>query len=128
MGEDTGFFGEVLHPGSHLDSIRMVVRSEADAATIDSDVLRMRRREQPALDDLVQVIDPWGPSPVQPVAVRSGLPPTPKDALRNAFLDLDVHASPVLIPFGPRGFAPVTDGDYTPERLIPDASENPTPR
>lgn len=128
MGEDARFFGEVMHSGSHLDSIRMVAAGEADAATIDSNVLWMRRREQPELDDLVQVIDSWGPFPVQPVVVRSGLPPALKDALRDAFLDLDVRDAPALARFGFRGFAPVTEADYAPERLIPDAGENPAPR
>ena len=128
MGEDTRFFGEVLHSGSHLDSIRMVADREADAATIDSNVLWMRLEEEPELADEVRVIDSWGPFPVQPVVVRSGLPPGLKEALRDAFLDLDVHASPAPAQFGLRGFAPVTDGDYAPERLIANANENPTPR
>ena len=128
MGEDTRFFGEVMHSGSHLDSIRMVADRESDAATIDSNVLWMRRKEEPELADLVRVIDSWGPFPVQPVVVRSGLPPDLKDALRDAFLGLDVHAAPALAGFGLRGFAPVTDEDYAPERLIPDARENLTAR
>jgi phosphonate transport system substrate-binding protein len=128
MGEDTRFFGEVMHSGSHLDSIRMVADREADAATIDSNVLWMRLKEVPELADKVRVIDSRGPFPVQPVVVRSALPPALKDALRDAFLDLDVRAAPALARFGLRGFAPVTDGDYAPERLIPDASEIPAPR
>src|ERR671917_281069 len=125
MGEDTRFFGEVLHSGSHLDSIRMVADREADAATIDSNVLWMRLKESPELADLVRVIDSWGPFPVQPVVVRSGLDPTLKGALRDAFLDLDVHAVPALAEFGFRRFAPVTDEDYAPGRLLPNASEKP---
>jgi phosphonate transport system substrate-binding protein len=127
MGEDPRFFGEVLHSGSHLDSIRMVADHEADAATIDSNVLWMRLKERPALADLVRVIDSWGPFPVQPVVVRSGLDPALKGALRDAFLDLDVYAVPALAGFGFRRFAPVTDEDYAPERLLPNASEKPAP-
>ena len=127
MGEDPRFFGEVLHSGSHLDSIRMVADREADAATIDSNVLWIRLKESPELADLVRVIDSWGPFPVQPVVVRSGLDPALKEALRDAFLDLDVHAVPALAEFGFRRFAPVTDEDYAPERLLPNARERPTP-
>ena len=127
MGEDQRFFGEVLHSGSHLDSIRMVADHEADAATIDSNVLWMRLKARPELADLVRVIDSWGPFPVQPVVVRSGLDPALKGALRDAFLDLDVHAVPALAEFGFRRFAPVTDEDYAPERLLPNASEKPAP-
>ena len=127
MGEDQRFFGEVLHSGSHLDSIRMVADHEADAATIDSNVLWMRLKARPELADLVRVIDSWGPFPVQPVVVRSGLDPALKGALRDAFLDLDVHAVPALAEFGFRRFAPVTDEDYAPGRLLPNASEKPTP-
>lgn len=128
MGEETSFFGEVLHSGSHLDSIRMVADREADAATIDSNVLWMRRREEPELADRVRVIDSWGPFPVQPVVVRSGLTPALKGALRDAFLDLDVNAVPALAGFGLKGFAPVTERDYAQERLVPDAREKLTPR
>lgn len=127
MGEDQRFFGEVLHSGSHLDSIRMVADHEADAATIDSNVLWMRLKERPELAELVRVIDSWGPFPVQPVVVRSGLDPALKGALRDAFLDLDVYAVPALAEFGFRRFAPVTDEDYAPERLLPNASEKPAP-
>jgi ABC-type phosphate/phosphonate transport system substrate-binding protein len=128
MGEDPRFFGEVLHSGSHLDSIRMVADHEADAATIDSNVLWMRLKESPELAGLVRVIDSWGPFPVQPVVVRSGLDPALKGALRDAFLDLDVCAVPALAGFGLRRFAPVTNEDYVPERLLPKAtSEKATP-
>ena len=128
MGEDTRFFGEVLHSGSHLDSIRMVADREVDAATIDSNVLWMRRKEEPELTDLVRVIDSWGPFPVQPVVVRSGLDPASKSALRDALLDLDVRAGTALAGFGLEGFAPVTDKDYAPERLLPDVRDMPAPR
>jgi len=121
MGEDTRFFGEVTRSGSHLDSIRMVADREADAATIDSNVLWMRRKERPELDGRIRVIDSWGPFPVQPVVVRPGLPPALKGALRDAFLDLDARSVPNLARFGLEGFAPVTEKDYAPERLIPGA-------
>ncbi len=127
MGEAPRFFGEVLHSGSHLDSIRMVADHEADAATIDSSVLWMRLKERPELAELVRVIDSWGPFPVQPVVVRSGLDPTLKGALRDAFLDLDVYAVLARAEFGFRRLAPVTDEDYAPERLLPNASEKPAP-
>ncbi len=85
MGEDQSFFGEVLHSGSHLDSIRMVADHEADAATIDSNVLWMHLKERPEIADLVRVIDSWGPFPVQPVVVRSGLDPALKGHFATPF-------------------------------------------
>ena len=128
MGEDTRFFGEVLHSGSHLDSIRMVADRRVDAATIDSNVLWMRRKEEPELADRIRVIDSWGPFPVQPIVVRSGLDPASKSALRDALLDLDVRADSTLAEFGLGGFAPVTDEDYAVERLIPDVREKAAPQ
>ncbi|MGH3146012.1 MAG: phosphate/phosphite/phosphonate ABC transporter substrate-binding protein [Rubrobacter sp.] len=122
MGEDGRYFGRVLHSGSHLDSIRMVAQGQADAATIDSNVLRMRKEKDPALGNLVRVIDSWGPFPVQPVVVRSGFPKGVKSALRDAFLN--VERSTALAGFGLKGFAPVTDKDYATERLALEACES----
>ncbi len=85
-GADEGFFDSVFCSGSHLNSIEAVVNGEADAAAIDSNVLRIRFREAPALRERLRVIESWGPFPIQPVVVRSALHPGLKVRLRAAFL------------------------------------------
>jgi ABC-type phosphate/phosphonate transport system substrate-binding protein len=49
MGADEGFFGRVFCWGSHLTSVAAVVRGEAGAAAIDSNVSDMRLKELPEL-------------------------------------------------------------------------------
>ncbi len=65
-GADESFFGNVVCSGSHLNSIEAVVRGAADAAAIDSNVLRIRFQEGPALRKKLRVIESWGPYPIQP--------------------------------------------------------------
>jgi phosphate/phosphite/phosphonate ABC transporter binding protein len=84
-GEDESFFGSVTCSGSHLNSIEAVLQGQADAAAIDSNVLRIRFRETPALRNTLSVIDSWGPYPIQPIVVNSNLHPHLKEQLRAAF-------------------------------------------
>lgn len=126
MGADGRFFDRMLDSGSHLNSIEMVARGEADAATIDSNVLAIRFRSVPALRDRLRVIESWGPFPVQPVVVRSELHPDLNEELRTSLLAVgsDRHASHPLLDFGLERFAPVTYDDYAPEALALEACES----
>jgi phosphonate transport system substrate-binding protein len=49
MSEYGGFFGRVCCSGSHLESMRMICHGEADAAAIDSNVLRIKLTSSPEL-------------------------------------------------------------------------------
>jgi len=112
MGADEGFFGRVFCSGSHLNSIEAVVRGEADAAAIDSNVLSMRLKEVPELREKLRVIESWGPFPIQPVVVRSALSEGLKEGLRASLLAVDPRTRPALSEFGLQRFVPVTDEDY----------------
>lgn len=119
VGEDEGFFSNMLDSGTHLKSMEMVASGEADASAIDSNVLAMRLRSAPELRERLRVIETWGPFPIQPIVVRSGLSRALKEALRRSLLAMDATER---IPdgFGLRCFAPVTDRDYSAERLMPE--------
>jgi phosphonate transport system substrate-binding protein len=120
MGTDECFFGRVFRSGSHPNSIESVVRGEADAAAIDSNVLSMRLREVPGLREKLRVIESWGPFPIQPVVVRSVLPTGLKERVRASLLTID--ADPLtwraLSGFDLKRFVPVTDADYPPDLLV----------
>src|SRR5215210_8662096 len=88
-GADESFFDNILCSGSHLNSIEAVLGGEADAAAIDSNVLRIRFREAPALRNKLRVIESWGPYPIQPVVVSSALHPDLKQRLRAALLSTE---------------------------------------
>jgi phosphonate transport system substrate-binding protein len=113
-GADESFFDNVFCSGSHIDSIEAVLGGEADAAAIDSNVLRIRLREVPALRKKLRVIESWGPYPIQPVVVSSALPPDLKQRLRIAFLATadDQRTHHILKQFGLTRFVAVGQGDY----------------
>jgi ABC-type phosphate/phosphonate transport system substrate-binding protein len=114
-GTDEKFFDKVFCSGSHLNSIEAVLHGEADAAAIDSNVLRIRFRETPALRKRLRVIDSWGPFPIQPVVVKSALHPELKVRLRAAFLatEEDQYTQRILKRFGLSRFVAVGQKDYS---------------
>ena len=114
-GADESFFDNVFCSGSHLNSIEAVLSAEADAAAIDSNVLRIRFREAPALRNKLRVIESWGPYPIQPVVVSSTLQPALKQRLRAAFLatEQDQQTRRTLKQFGLSRFVAADSEDYS---------------
>ena len=112
---DETYFDNIFCSGSHLDSIEAVLSGEADAAAIDSNVLRIRHREAPALRSKLRVIESWGPFPIQPVVVSSVLPSRLKQRLRAAFLATEANqrTHQILKEFGLTRFVVVDRGDYS---------------
>ncbi len=113
-GADESFFDNIHCSGSHLNSIEAVLNGKADAAAIDSNVLRIRCREVPVLRNELRVIESWGPYPIQPVVVNSTLHPDLKRRLRAAFLttEQDQHTRPTLKQFGLSHFVAGDPEDY----------------
>lgn len=114
-GADENFFDNIFCSGSHLNSIEAIVRGEVDAAAIDSNVLRIRLREAPALRERLRVIESWGPYPLQPVVVSSALHPKLKQRLRAAFLSTEQNQRTrrTLKQFGLSRFVTVGQEDYS---------------
>ena len=113
-GKDENFFGSVTCSGSHLNSIQAVLQGQADAAAIDSNVLRIRLRETPTLRNTLRVIESWGPYPIQPIVVNANLHPNLKDQLRAAFFaaNYNDHTRRVLQWFGLSHFVTVDHKIY----------------
>jgi phosphonate transport system substrate-binding protein len=88
LGETDGFFGEVIEAGFHEESIRMVADHEVDASAIDSQVLAVAVRDDPALRESLRVIDALGPSTIQPVAVSKRVPADLKEQIRGVLLEM----------------------------------------
>ena len=86
LGETHGYFGDVIHAGFHEESIRMVADREVDASAIDSQVLAVALRGDPALRESLHVIDTLGPSTIQPVAVSKRVPTDLKERIRAVLL------------------------------------------
>ena len=114
-GADESFFDNILCSGSHLNSIEAVLSGKADAAAIDSNVLRIHFREAPALRNKLRVIESWGPYPIQPVVVNSALHSVLKQRLRAAFLatEQDQQTRRTLKQFGLSRFVAADPEDYS---------------
>ena len=119
-GTDESFFENILCSGSHLNSIEAVLNGRADAAAIDSNVLRIRFREAPALRKMLRVIESWGPYPIQPIVVSSALQPELKQRLRTAFLvtEQDQQTRRTLKQFGLSHFVAADQRNYSSDAHI----------
>ena len=113
------FFGRTIRSGSHPASVRLVAEGEADVASIDSNVLRILLDRTPDLRDQVRVLESWGPYPIQPVVVRTGLDLALKVALRESLLGtvVDPLSRLELEAFGLKRFVSVGEEDYDAGRL-----------
>ena len=100
VGGNPRFFADLVHAGSHLQSLEAVRRGTVDAAAIDSNVLFRDSRG-------LRVIESWGPFPIQPVIVRNDIDEAMKSRVASALLEIGD-----LSPFGFARFAPVTAADY----------------
>jgi phosphonate transport system substrate-binding protein len=102
------FFDEILHAGSHLRSLELIAAGEADAAAIDSNVLALHRHLHPDL----RVLESWGPFPIQPVIIRTTLPPSVKARIATKLLTLHERHPKCLERFGIARFVSGAEGDY----------------
>lgn len=126
MGETSGFFGEVVEAGFHESSIRMVADAEVDASAIDSQVLAVALRDDPALRRSLRVIDELGPSTIQPVAVSRRLPVDLREEVRGVLLALGDDPScreRLAVGFVDR-FVAVDSTSYDDIRMMVDACED----
>jgi phosphonate transport system substrate-binding protein len=112
--ETTLYFGRVVAAGFHQRAIEMVARGEVDGAAIDSQVLGIALRDDPALEDALRVIEMFGPSTIQPFVVASHIPVAVKTAMRVAVLAVggDPGERAALRHGLVERFVPVGDSDY----------------
>lgn len=99
------YFGDLIAAGSHLRSLELVARGDADAAAIDSNVLAMNR-------GALRVLDSWGPFPIQPAIIRAALPDETKRRVADAMLTLHERHAETLLQFGVTRFAAGSEADY----------------
>jgi phosphonate transport system substrate-binding protein len=75
LEETHGFFGTLVKTGSHLESIALVAEGEIDGSAIDSQVLAVALKDDPALAAEITIVASLGPSTIPPVTVSKRLPP-----------------------------------------------------
>ncbi len=125
MGETDGFFREVIHTGWHQRSLELIAAGEIDSAAIDSQVLTIFRRDDPALMENLRVIDSLGPSTIQPVIARATLDKALKADIQAALLALsdDAVAREQLSRGFFDRFVAMSDADYDDIRAMLAAAE-----
>ena len=115
FGRDpTAFFSSVFASGSHVASIDLVARGEADVSAVDSNTLLLARRHEPSLAERLRVLESWGPSPVQPLIAHAALPAPLRERIAAALLAMADSADTArrLREFGVLRFAPVEESVY----------------
>jgi len=125
IGETHGFFSEVIEAGFHEESIRMVAAGEVDASAIDSQVLAVMIRDDPALSRSLRIIGALGPSTIQPVAVSKRVPLELRAEIEHVLTTM--HEDPLVrerLAFGlVERFVPVDASSYDDIRMMRDACE-----
>ena len=106
---------ELVRSGSHLRSLELLVSGAVDAAALDSNVWRRRRREAPGVMGELRAIAVLGPHPVQPVVARAALAPELRDGMRAALLaaHADIRVAHALAAAELARFVSVSDDDYS---------------
>ncbi len=119
-GETQGYFGAVVAAGWHQASIRWVAEGTVDASAIDSQVLAIALRDDPALAGHLRVIATFGPSTIQPVVASTRLPEALRGQIRAALLALaddPAARAPLEAGFVAR-FVPIADATYADIRAM----------
>jgi phosphonate transport system substrate-binding protein len=114
IGATQGFFGKVLHSGSHEESIRMVAEKKADASSVDSLVLDYALSHDEAFARNVKIIETLGPAGAPPVVYSSRLPEETAMKIRQALLGMkdDPEGQAILKKASLSGFIAVDDSNY----------------
>jgi phosphate/phosphite/phosphonate ABC transporter binding protein len=112
--ETNGYFSRVVEAGYHELAIQMVCSGEVDASAIDSHVLALLMRDDPALANMLRVIDTFGPSPIQPIVTGTHLSNSLKCDVEKVLLGMgdDRTVKPVLARALVERFEPVSDSTY----------------
>jgi ABC-type phosphate/phosphonate transport system substrate-binding protein len=109
-------YDDAIETGSHRNSLAQLVSGEIDAAAIDSTLLALEARADPAIAGL-RVLERLGPAPIPPVVLLNGDAALAR-RLCDALVSLDQHV------LGRRAlelglverFVEISDGDYDPVR------------
>lgn len=87
-GYNSSFFGNMLHSGSHLKSIKMILDNKAEVAAIDSNVLKFYLQQNPQDEENLTTVTSLGPMPIYPIVFNSRLSANLKKKISEALLGM----------------------------------------
>jgi len=108
------YLGESYFAGSHDAAILAVLNREADIGAAKNTIYDALAAENPRIEQELVILAASGAVPQNCLAVRRGLDPELKSALKRALLNMDKNPRgiEVLRKFGARGFIETTMKDY----------------
>lgn len=114
-------YDDGIKTGSHRRSLARLVEGEIDAAAIDSTLLALEARANPAIAAL-RVLERLGPAPIPPVVLLHG-DPALAGRVREALVSLDRHeAGRRALELGlMRRYVEIADAAYDPVREMDSA-------
>jgi phosphonate transport system substrate-binding protein len=114
LGEFSGYFGRVIESGAHQASLKMILDGGIDGSAIDSTVLELELKRDPAIRSQIRIIESLGPSPMPPWVVLRSLSPDLREDLRDLMLRMhrDPRGRTVLTEGLVARFESIEDGDY----------------
>jgi phosphonate transport system substrate-binding protein len=114
QGQTRDYCGRIVESGAHLESLRMILSGEIDAAAIDSTVLELVLASRPEVVGQIQVVDSIGPNMFPPAVIRNEVPDPLKRGLRDALLHMhEDQAGANILELGMVArFNAVADADY----------------
>lgn len=114
IGATKGFFGKVLHSGSHEESIRMVAEGKADASAVDSLVLDYALLKNEPFAKEVKIIETLGPAGAPPIVYSSILPDETAKKIKHALITMheDAEGQAILKKANLARFVEVDDSNY----------------
>lgn len=96
------FFSSLVCTGSHPASLQALSSGRIDAATVDSTLLLLRRRHDPASLAGLRLVEGLGPYPVQPIVVAAAMPVEVRRRIRQALAEAGPWPEFALERFGPQ--------------------------
>jgi ABC-type phosphate/phosphonate transport system substrate-binding protein len=87
-GKSPAYFGKTVKSGSHLNSLEMILKGEADAAAIDSHLSDLLHARDKGLAERLRIVDVLGPSSIPPVVVSKRVDNKLKLRMREALVTM----------------------------------------
>jgi phosphonate transport system substrate-binding protein len=118
LGEQHGFFGQVIESGAHQTSLQMILNGQIDGSAIDSTVLEQELLNDPSIALQIRIIDTFGPSPIPPWITPINMDTELNSLLQGCLLamETDQHGRQILERARMARFVAATDKNYDPIR------------
>jgi phosphonate transport system substrate-binding protein len=113
LGAMSGYFGTVIESGAHQASLRMILDGRIDGSAIDSTVLELEVKRDPAIRSQIRIIETLGPSPIPPWVLLTNVSAQLRKDLRELLVRMHWHPQgrAVLAEAQMARFVRVEDGD-----------------